>query len=72
MNRLIKITEKKKIESISKETESTKKNNILTNTITEVKNSKDALDSTIEKRKKSVNWKAEPQKLLNLNREKTD
>lgn len=71
MNRLIKITEKK-IESISKETERTKKNNILTNTITEVKSSEDGLDSTIEKRKESVNWRAEPQKLLNLNREKTD
>ena len=71
MNRLIKITEKK-IESISKETERTKKNNILTNTITEVKSSEDGLDSTIEKRKESVNGRAEPQKLLNLNREKTD
>lgn len=63
---------KKKIESISKEIESTKKNNILTNTITEVKNSEDGLDSRIEKRKESVNWKAEPQKLLNLNRLKTE
>ena len=63
---------KKKIESISKEIESTKKNNILTNTITEVKNSEDGLDSRIEKRKESVNWKAEQQKLLNLNRLKTE
>ena len=63
---------KKKIESISKEIESTKKNNILTNTITEVKNSEDGLDSRIEKRKESVNGKAEPQKLLNLNRLKTE
>ena len=49
MNMFIKIIEKK-IESISKEIESTKKNNILTTTITEVKNSEDGLDNRLEKR----------------------
>ena len=67
MNILIKIIEKKKIESISKEIASTKKDNILTNTITKAKNSEDGLGGRIEQRKESVNWKAEPQKLLNLN-----
>ena len=47
MNILIKIIEKK-IESISKEIESTKKDNILTNTITKAKNSEDGPGGRIE------------------------
>ena len=39
---------KKKIESISKEIASTKKDNILTNTITKAKNSEDGLGGRIE------------------------